>query len=102
MSPFHRRGKNAQMDKSKLVDCSLHHLCLEDKYPFDRHQQDLDYTRGFSQGVWFMRQHGHLFNTDRRWWTLWSTLSKIRRGVAEGKLCLPLMWWLRIRFKLPN
>jgi hypothetical protein len=99
MCPFYPLVKRDKIAQGELVDCSVTNLGLK-AFIVDPHQQDLDYVRGFAQGVWFMRKNGHLFETERRFSMLWETLSKIRSGVAQGKLCRPLMHWLKARFKI--
>ena len=96
MTPY-QRGTLPERKRRDLVDCRY----VEGPDEALHVQQDIDYTRGFAHGVWFMRLHGHRFNTSRKWWMLWANLAQIRRGVAQGKKCKPLMWWLCIRFNIP-
>ena len=62
-------------------------------------EQDIHYTRGFAQGVWFMYMHGHEFNTKSKFYKLFNTLMKIRTLTKEGRKPKPIMCWLRQKFK---
>jgi hypothetical protein len=63
--------------------------------------QDMHYTRGFAQGVWFMHKYGHAFSKQSKFDKLWAALTDIRLGVKyKGKKVWPLMCLLKTKFNL--
>jgi len=82
----------------KLHDC-WHGFFDDDAKPFDRVQRDVDYVRGFAQGVEFMQSHGHKL-TRRKFDLLMDTLMDARAELKRGRTCLPLFGWLTERFRL--
>jgi hypothetical protein len=95
--PYQKRILNEQ-ERMRLRDC-WHGFFDDEGTPFERVQRDVDYLRGFAQGVYFMRRHGHKI-TSSKFETLWDLLMEARVEAKSGRTCLPLCGWLEERFRL--
>lgn len=96
-SPLQTRILNEQ-ECMRLHDC-WHGFFDDDATPFERVQRDVDYLRGFAQGLYFMRMHSNKI-TSHKFQMLWNALENARVEAKRGRTCLPLCGWLEERFRL--
>ena len=91
----------SESDRLKLRDC-WHGYEDERITDFERVQSDLDYLRGFAQGMAFLFRFSEQNGKDwfQRFDEVWEEICAARFEIKEGRTCVPFMDYMRNRFKI--